>query len=213
MTAIADLPVLVADVEVATNEDWRDSFAFVIAGSVAAYPQPGNTGNGHLVSMSVDAGAPLGNVLLQISSVAPPITRFSLIDDDGNIIGSGVDGVPYNTGGLHFTLRQGTVLFVEGDAFSIGVFPASVDLTGFVIDLQVRSAPGDPNVLLTATSSAGTLVVDAIRGVVGTVVPKTAMSVLPIRQCAFDMRARAGGGTKRIIADGILNVVPGITQG
>jgi len=93
------------------------------AGSYAAVA--GNTGNGTIGTITVGAGAKAG--VHKLVCVEPIVNagRFTLEDPDGITIGAPTVAVAFSGGGLTFTIADGAVDFLSGDAFNVTVAAGS----------------------------------------------------------------------------------------
>mgnify|MGYP000054835507 FL=1 len=80
-----------------------------------------NTGNGTMGTVTVSGTAEIGTYTLRISKAASNAGDFVVVNPSGNVIGNGTVAVAYSTGGLAFTLADGSTDFVVGDTFSIAV--------------------------------------------------------------------------------------------
>jgi hypothetical protein len=90
-------------------------------GAASAAATGGNTGNGTMGSITVSAGAVLGDYKLTISAAATDAGTFLLEKPDGSIVGAGTVGAAFSKGGLAFTVADGGTDFVVGDSFTITV--------------------------------------------------------------------------------------------
>lgn len=90
-------------------------------GSASAQAAAGNTGNGAMGAITVGNGAKDGEYTLTITAAAANAGSFEVVDPDGVIVGTGTVGVAFNSGGLSFTLADGSTDFAEDDAFAITV--------------------------------------------------------------------------------------------
>lgn len=88
--------------------------------AVAATAAAGNTGNGAVGSLTVDANAPLGVYVLTIIEPGANAGTYSLEGPDGVELAPGKVAVAYN-GPINFTLADGSTDFVAGDTFEIEV--------------------------------------------------------------------------------------------
>lgn len=210
MTNILSLPLITATVEISTNEDWRDNFAFVVAGSAGTYPAATNTGNGTTSAVTVGVAAPVGDSFITILAVVGGLTTFGLTDSDGTLIGIGTVGVPFNEAGFAFTLNQGSAPFVVGDALTIAVLGVPLDITGINLEMMVRQTPESATVALSASTQASTLLNGGTSGVIGLAVPQsTILQKAPEGAYVFDIIAVAGA-IKRCVT-GTLTVTTGVT--
>lgn len=210
--SIVNIPVLTIPAVIETTEDWRDSFAFIGASSPVAVAQTGNAGDGTVNNLTADVGSPIGTFILQITAVGFPVTRFSVSDMNGNILGTGTVGVPCNMQGIKFTVTQGLTPFAAGDVHAIGILPGPVDLSGVGFFLAVRDTPQNPNTLLTASSADGSLIVDAPNGVIGINIPQAGRKLTPKTYC-FDVLATSGS-IRRVVVNSAstLTVSAGVAE-
>jgi len=72
-------------------------------------------------TVTVSGTAEIGTYTLRISKAASNAGDFVVVNPSGNVIGNGTVAVAYSTGGLAFTLADGSTDFVVGDTFSIAV--------------------------------------------------------------------------------------------
>lgn len=80
----------------------------------------GNTGNGAMGAVTVDANADLGVYRVVITDAAANAGNFAVEKPDGSLDGAGTVGVAYN-GSINFTLADGATDFAVNDAFEIEV--------------------------------------------------------------------------------------------
>lgn len=80
-----------------------------------------NTGNGTMGTVTASAGAMPGAYTLKIITAAANAGQFEVIDPQGDLVGIGNVAVAFSTGGLAFTLADGSADFVVGDTFTITV--------------------------------------------------------------------------------------------
>lgn len=80
-----------------------------------------NTGNGTMGTITVSAGAKIGNYTLSIIEPGANAGTFIVLDPDGVQIGDGAVGAAFSAGGLAFTLADGATDFVAGDSFTLAV--------------------------------------------------------------------------------------------
>lgn len=91
--------------------------------SAVAVAGAGNTGNGVMGAVTVDAGAPEGEYNLLIIEPGSNAGAFAIERPDGVIDGHGAVAAAYN-GLVNFTLADGSTDFVAGDSFIITVTAA-----------------------------------------------------------------------------------------
>jgi hypothetical protein len=121
-------------------------FSVSAFGAPLSTPATGNTGNGVMGNLSVNANfAFFGNYTLTM--LTP--TTFSMLDPNGDRLSDGTVGTPYNDG-IGFTLSAGSAPFASGDAFTIGV-PAG---TGLLVP-YAGSAPAAGIIWAICTIPAG----------------------------------------------------------
>lgn len=84
----------------------------------------GNTGTGTVGTITVSAGAQMGDYKLVIIEAEADAGKFQLEGPDGKIVGTGTVAVAFNKGGLAFTLSDATD-FKAGDGFTITVASGS----------------------------------------------------------------------------------------
>lgn len=107
-----------------------DGFAFTVVATVGnptmtSAANAGNTGNGTVGSTSVSGYAAIqGNYTVEFDDA----THFVLSDPTGKVVGHGVTGTAFKSGGLAFTITAGGTAFVAGDSFQIAVAPGSGEL-------------------------------------------------------------------------------------
>jgi len=91
--------------------------------AAVAVANAGNTGNGAMGAVTVDAGAPEGDYQLSFIEPVANLGNFIVVKPSGVIDGFGKVGTPYN-GLINFTLADGAADFVAGDGFKITVTAA-----------------------------------------------------------------------------------------
>lgn len=97
-----------------TGADWNAT------ATAAAFA--GNTGNGAMGAVTVEAGAKVGAWRLQIIEPGANVGTFRLEDPDGIVSPeAGVVASAYDDDNLNFTLADGATDFVAGDGFTITV--------------------------------------------------------------------------------------------
>lgn len=209
-TNILSLPLLTVTFRTGTNESWRDSVAFVTAGSITAFPTIGNIGNGTVTFLTVMPGAYIGDYALTMTSA----TQFRLTDPDGYLIGAGVVNVPFMASGINFTLAPGTSLFAAGDTYTLNVLPQALDITGIRFVMQMRAATPSAQILVSADTNDGSLVNGGMSGVLGLAVLAPVMATVPVSPDGsphvLDILAIADGDQRRCVT-GTCAVVPGYT--
>lgn len=123
------------------------SVILVGALAAAAIAAAGNTGNGAIGAVTVDANAPLGRYVLTIIEPASNGGAFTLEGPDGVQLDPGKVGVAYN-GPINFTLADGATDFAAGDTIEIEVtqdsavpqhvaWDGSLDVSGVAFDHAV----------------------------------------------------------------------------
>lgn len=105
-----------------------------VSATIAASPavkSGGNTGNGTLASVTPWPPARNGIYTVRITATAANAGAFEVKDPGGKVIGTGTVGVAFSTGGLTFTVADGSTDFAVGDGFDITVTGAVVKFTQF----------------------------------------------------------------------------------
>jgi hypothetical protein len=97
--------------------------------SATAAAFAGNTGNGAMSAITVDAGAPQGVWRVLVIEPGANAGVFIVERPDGRIDGRGTVGTAYD-GGINFTLADGSADFVSGDGFNITVTAATATNQG-----------------------------------------------------------------------------------
>lgn len=92
----------------------------LVGASATATAAAGNTGNGAMGAITVDADAAPGVYVLTIIEPAANGGTFSLEGPDGVALPNGKVAVAYN-GPINFTLADGATDFAAGDSFEIEV--------------------------------------------------------------------------------------------
>ncbi len=209
-TNIAYLPLIQGADQVGDNEDWLSSIAFSTAGSGGGYPSAGNAGNATVGPVSVTNGAKIGDTSVVVTSMNDTTATFLVTDPDGARVGFGASGVPFQQGGLSFTIMPGSQASQAGDSFVIAVTAAPLDLTGITFAMQVRQTATAALVYADATTANGQLVNGGTTGVLGISVPQEAMTI-PVGTYGFDIVATGDGISRRCVRAS-LTVVAGYTQ-
>ncbi|VAW81816.1 hypothetical protein MNBD_GAMMA13-1159 [hydrothermal vent metagenome] len=93
----------------------------VNTGTAAAVADSGNTGDGTMGAITVSGSAQAGDYRLTFLDPAVDAGAFVVEDAAGISYGTGDVAAPFSGGGLSFTLADGAVDFVAGDAFTITV--------------------------------------------------------------------------------------------
>lgn len=93
----------------------------VVAGSTSASADGGNTGDGTIGSISVQAGAKEGDYVVTFIEPGTDAGDFQVEDPDGENVGTGTVGSAFTGGGIQFTISDGAADFVAGDQFTITV--------------------------------------------------------------------------------------------
>lgn len=96
--------------------------------SAAAFA--GNTGTGTMGTITVSAGALVGDYKLVIIEPGSNVGTFQVEDPTGKILGTGVVATEFSKGGLKFTISDATD-FVAGDGFTITVASGSGKYAGY----------------------------------------------------------------------------------
>lgn len=94
--------------------------AVLVGATATATAASGNTGNGAMGAITVDADAKRGVYVLTVIEPASNGGVFSLTDPDGEACPTGKIAVAYD-GPLNFTLADGATDFAAGDTFEIEV--------------------------------------------------------------------------------------------
>lgn len=209
-TNIQQLPLIQARITHADNEDLLASFAFMTAGTAAGYPLASNQGNATIGPVTTSAGAKIGDSKVQVASVMSGVATYLVFDPDGGVIGIGTSGVPFNQGGLSFTLSANTVAMQTGDAYTIVVLGKPLDLTGITFAMQVRTEATDAVVYADANTSNGQLLNGLTAGTLGIVIPQNVQPFKP-GSYGFDILA-SGDNLDRRAVTGPLIVEAGYTK-
>jgi hypothetical protein len=98
----------------------------------------GNTGNGTM--SAVTAVAPAIGGTYQVIYISA--TKFEVYDPNGDLVGEGVNGTPFNAGGLGFTMTAGGTAFAAGDAYTISVPVADQATVVYSIDAFGNNGDG-----------------------------------------------------------------------
>ena len=117
-----------------------------------------NTGNGTVGSITVDAGAALGDYTITILEPATNLGNFVVERPDGVIDGHGTVGTAYN-GTVNFTLADGATDFVAGDSFRVTVVAADATAQAQYKALNLSATDG--------TQTAAAIIHDAVTTGVG----------------------------------------------
>lgn len=117
-------------VDVAAEQTWLPGtlVAQSLVGALAAEATAaaGNTGNGAMGAVTVDANAPLGVYRVVITDAEANAGNFTVERPDGSLDGVGTVGVAYD-GSINFTLADGATDFAVNDAFEIEVTIGDAD--------------------------------------------------------------------------------------
>lgn len=115
----------------------------ILVGALSATAEAfaGNTGNGVMGAITVDAGAPLGDYKLVITEPASNVGNFVVERPDGVVDGQGDVAAAYN-GLINFTLADGATDFVAGDGFTITVVAADADDQDQYVALSLTATDG-----------------------------------------------------------------------
>lgn len=117
-------PILPAGVILAENN----------ASSGVYSADPGNTGNFTCGAITVGAGVQLGVYTIEFTAA----TAYQVFLPDGQLLGTGVTGSAFSTGGLGFTLTAGGTAAVAGDHAQI----TTSGPTGLWAPLNLQSTGG-----------------------------------------------------------------------
>jgi hypothetical protein len=113
--------------------------------SAVAAAVAGNTGNGAMGAVTVDAGADTGAYKLVFIEPGTNLGDFVVERPDGVVDGHGKVGTAYN-GRINFTLADGATDFVAGDAFDITVSAAAAAAQGQYKGLDPVATDGSQTV-------------------------------------------------------------------
>lgn len=98
-------------------------------GEATAAAKADNTGNGTIGTVTVGAGAKVGDYIVTFIEPASGLGNFIVEDPEGITVGSGVVATAFTGGGIGFTIADGTPDFVAGDQFTITVEAGSGEYT------------------------------------------------------------------------------------
>ncbi len=116
----------------------QGGFEIAPSASAVATATAGNTGNGAVSAVVVDAtAAQNGSYSVQFTGA----TAFNVYDANGRALLAGKTGVAYVDGGLSFTITAGGTAFVAGDSISIVATFQTITLDS----KSYFNGPGDPN--------------------------------------------------------------------
>ncbi len=132
------------------------------AGTTTVTPDGSNTGDGAMGAVTVAADSKVGKYRLTIIETVAAAGAFIVQDPDGIDVGQGDVAAAFTGGGLSFTLADGGVDFLAGDAFTIEVDAG----TGKVVEHDPAGTNGSEvaaGILLeaidaTAADKAGTII-------------------------------------------------------
>ncbi len=115
----------------------------ILVGALSATAEAfaGNTGNGVMGAITVDAGAPTGEYKLLITEPASNVGNFVVERPDGVVDGQGDVAAAYN-GSINFTLADGATDFVAGDGFTITVVAADATAQDQYVALSLTATDG-----------------------------------------------------------------------
>lgn len=82
-------------------------------------------GTGTIASVTVTAGAKVGVYYVTMIDAETDKGNFTVTDPDGIIVGLGVVGTAFNSGGVSFTVTDGATDFSVGEGFKITVAAGS----------------------------------------------------------------------------------------
>lgn len=80
-----------------------------------------NTGNGVIGPITLTGGAMPGDYILTVTHEQGAAGDYQVISPKGYMIGAGSVGDPFDSGGLAFTLADGSNDFVRGDSLTIHI--------------------------------------------------------------------------------------------
>ncbi|PHY12830.1 head decoration protein [Caulobacter sp. B11] len=149
--------------------------------SAAAAANAGNTGNGVMGAITVDAGAAEGEYRLIFIEPAANLGDFVVERPDGVIDGHGKVGTAYD-GKVNFTLADGAADFVAGDGFVITVTAADAAAQDQFKAHNPAATDG--------TQIAAAVLFDAVTTGVG----QTAKAVAHVRDCQVNADLLAWNG-------------------
>ena len=109
--------------------------------SAVATAFAGNTGNGAMGAVTVDAGAQTGTWKVLITEPGANVGNFVVERPDGTIDGQGDVAAAYN-GGINFTLADGATDFVAGDGFDVVVTAAAATGQGQYVKHDPEATDG-----------------------------------------------------------------------
>lgn len=124
----------------------------LVGASAAATAASGNTGNGTIGAITIDADAAPGVYVLTIIEPAANGGIFSLEGPDGVALPNGKVAVAYN-GKINFTLADGSTDFVAGDSFEIEVVADAAERQ--YVAWSVDGAPAAGLLFEAVTTGAG----------------------------------------------------------
>jgi hypothetical protein len=110
----------------------------VVTGTASSAADGGNTGDGAMGTVTVGAGAQVGDYVLTITEAATDAGDFQVVDTEGDVVGVGTVAVAFAGGGLSFTLADGGTDFAVGDTITITVAAGS----GKYVEWDVANADG-----------------------------------------------------------------------
>ncbi|EQM66109.1 head decoration protein [Pseudomonas tohonis] len=89
--------------------------------TISAAATAGNLGNGTVSGAAVTSEAITGVYVLTITKAVANAGDFEVRTPDGDVLAKGKVGTAFATGGLSFTLGDGSTDFAKGDSFSLTV--------------------------------------------------------------------------------------------
>ena len=106
--------------------------------TAAATAGGSNTGNGTFGTITAAYPALVGGYALTMTAA----TAFTVVDPNGNTVGTGSTGVAFSAGGIGFTLTAGGTAFVAGDNFTIATSSAALAGTATASAIATNTGNG-----------------------------------------------------------------------
>ncbi len=91
------------------------------AGTTTVTADAGNTGDGTVGTVTLDAAVMAGDYVLTVLEPGTDAGEFEVEGPDGESVGTGTVGAEFSAGGLTFTLSDGAADFAAGDRIVITV--------------------------------------------------------------------------------------------
>ncbi len=95
--------------------------AEITAANAASVTAGTNTGNGTFSAVTVDNTAITGDYLVTITEAAENGGTFTVVDPNGDEVGTGSVGVEFVGGGLTFTISDGATDFAVDDSWTVSL--------------------------------------------------------------------------------------------